>query len=201
MGHLPHPNLCGGLLFLPYLVVVGFGCSSSSSDWSSAGLSAGGSFPVLVGVFGPASSGGFVMVLVGLFAVAPFGRPLCFATAFLVSGANFAGWQFAQWYILCRSFPDASFPRSRSRIDLPLCLTIGYGPAMSGPSPFLGILVYTCVALAAESGNRTSNWKGVVGGGAFAAFACMCLTIPFRSISGPFSVDRRSAPGTSSGTP
>ena len=194
MGHLPLPNLCGGLLALPYLVVVGLGCSSSSFALSSAGLSTFGSFPDLIGVFGPG-------LLCVFFDVAPFGRPLCFATAFLVSGANFAGWQFAQWYILCRSFPDASFPRSRSRIDLPLCLTIGYGPAMSGPSPFLGILVYTCVALAAESGNRTSNWKGVVGGGAFAALACMCSTMPFRSISGPSSVDRRSAPGTSSGTP
>ena len=125
MGHLPLPNLCGGLLVLPYLVVVGFGCSSSSSAWSSAGLSTGGSFPVLIGVFGPALLGAFVLASGGFFDVAPFGRPLWGATAFFMSGANLAGWQFAQWYILCRSFPDASFPRFRSRTDLPLRSTIG----------------------------------------------------------------------------
>ena len=96
MGHLPHPNLCGGLLVLPYLVVVGFGCSSSSADWSSVELSTGGSFLALGVVFGPASSGAFVSALVGLFDVAPFGRPFLGATAIFASGANFAGWQFAQ---------------------------------------------------------------------------------------------------------
>ena len=96
MGHLPHPNLCGGLLFLPYLVVVGFGCSSSSADWSSVELSTGGSVPALAGVFGPASAGAFVSALVGAFDVAPFGRPFLGATAIFASGANFASWQFAQ---------------------------------------------------------------------------------------------------------
>ena len=141
MGHVPHPNLCGGLLVLPYLVVVGIGCSSASSVPSSAGLSTVGSLPVVIGVVGPAPLDVPVVVLGGFFDVAPFGLPFWGATAFFVSGANLAGWQFAQWYILCQSFPDASFPRSRSSIDLPLCSTIGYGPAMSGPNPFLGILV------------------------------------------------------------
>ena len=139
MGHLPHPYLCGGLLSLPYLVVVGLGCSFVSAGWSSAELSAGGPVPALAGVFFLVLAGAFVPALAGAFVVAPFGRPSLGATAIFASGANFAGWQLAQWYSLCRSFPDASFPRLRSRIDLPLRSTIGYGPAMSGPSPFLGI--------------------------------------------------------------
>ena len=69
MGHLPLPNLCGGLLALPYLVVVGLGCSSFSSALLPAGLSTVGSFPGLIGVFGPG-------LLCAFFDVAPFGRPL-----------------------------------------------------------------------------------------------------------------------------
>ena len=141
MGHISHPNLFGGLLVLPYLVVVWIGCFSVSSVPLSAGLSTVGSFPVVVGFVGSASLDVPVVVLGGFRDVAPFGLPLWGATALLVSGANLAGWQFAQWYILCRSLPDASFPRSRSSTDLPLRSTIGYGPAMSGPNPFLGILM------------------------------------------------------------
>ena len=61
MGHLLHPYLCGGLLILPLLVVVGigFGCSSFSADWSPT----------------ESSAGGFVSVWAGTFVVAPFGRP------------------------------------------------------------------------------------------------------------------------------
>ena len=90
MGHLPYPNLCGGLLVLPDLVVVWIGCSSS------VGLSTSDSSSVSVGVFVPSSLGVLVMFPSGFVVVDFFGRPFCFATAFFVPGANLAGWQFAQ---------------------------------------------------------------------------------------------------------
>ena len=77
MGHLVHPYLCGGLLILPLLVVVGIesGCSSSSADWFPTELSAGDS----------------VSVWSATFVVAAFGRPRLGASAIFASGANIAG--------------------------------------------------------------------------------------------------------------
>ena len=141
MGHVSHPNLLGGLLVLPYLVVVWIRCFSVTSAPLSSGRSTIGFPLVVVDLVGSSPLGVLVLVSGGFRAVAFFGLPLWGATALLVSGANLAGWQFAQWYILCRSLPDASFPRSRSSTDLPLRSTIGYGPAMSGPNPFLGTLM------------------------------------------------------------